>query len=638
MSSRKATDSIEDSPMLTIASNNEEMEKCDAATSTRLNNQDSSNTLIGPSQTNTANAGHDDGILKTKKTEKYYESNAGDGSKATDQYVEGWGLVFTLFSCFASLFIVALDQTIISTILTKVGNKFDAFSQIGWLTSGFLLPMACLAPSYGKISIAFGRKNTILVGIVIFEIGSLIAALSQNMNMLIGGRVIQGVGGGAVQAMVIVILSESVPISKRALSMTLLGVTFSVASVIGPFIGGAFSTHVTWRWCFYINLPIGGVSFIFLFFGFNPPRAKGDILEKLKKIDYLGTVLLSGGLVLLLLGITFGGVDFPWRSAAVICCFVIGGILLIIFTYYNFFVSKIPLLIREVVVVPQIFMCCTCAAFNFAFFMAELTYLAVYFQVIFNASSFQSGIDLLPLIISVTLASMFNGIFMRYSRFVKIPIMVSTSLGIIGNGLLLLLDQHSSSRDRIGLLIVVGVSIGLQFQSSALSAQLNAPNHVEGSLIITTVFLNFTKEAGAAIGIALAQLIFTSTGSNYITSTIKGLDRNSKDYKILSKLDAKTLIQTPTLINSLPSSTKDLVIGQFMKAVKNVFYLCLAFSVISFIASIFTTNKRIPKDDEVYLGSDEEKDDQDEQNEVYTGDRDANCQQSDDLEPGINRK
>lgn len=257
------------------------------------------------------------------RKKKFIESDAGDGSKREDQYLHGPRLALCFVAIFLCLFLVALDQTIIATLLTVVGNKFNGFDRIGWLSAGFLLSMAVFAATWGKISIIFGRKITMFIAVSLFEAGSLMCALANDMNVLIGGRVLAGIGGGGIQSMVFILISEIVPLEVRPLGMAGMGCTFAVASVLGPLIGGAFTSSVSWRWSFYINLPIGGVAAAFFFWAFNPPKTKGGIREKLKMIDYLGTALLSAGLVIFLLALTFGaGNQFSWDSAAVICCFI----------------------------------------------------------------------------------------------------------------------------------------------------------------------------------------------------------------------------------------------------------------------------------------------------------------------------
>lgn len=543
---------------------------------------------------------HDD-----TNNQQYVEADAGDGTKAHEQYLTGFPLFLTISSCIISLFLVALDQTIVSTILTTVGNKFNAFEKIGWLTSGFMLPMACLVPSYGNISIAFGRKWTLVAGIIIFEIGSLISAISNSMSLLIGGRVIQGIGGGSIQAIVMVILTEVVPMNRRSLVFALISVVYSTSSVLGPIIGGALE-KITWRWCFYINLPLGGAALVILMLGFHPPKPQGNVREKLLKIDFIGFVLLTSGLVLVLLALTFGGVNYPWNSGSIIALFTVGGGMLLLFVIWNFKYSANPIILTELIVDWRVLLACLSGMFNFAFFISNLTYLAVYFQVIFNASSLQSGIDLLPMVISVTLASLANSFFIDFTKNVKITMLVSGVLSPLGCGLFLLLDEDSSIGIRIGLLIISGVSIGLQFQSSLLSAQLAVSKDIPGATILVTVFLDFVKNFASTISVTLAQLLYQTTGQKYITDMMGNLPEDSQDYKDLNKYTAAKFISNPEIVQDLPDLAKSLVLSQLMKALENVFYLGLGLAILCFITSLFTTNKKIPKNVEIKKNDDEE--------------------------------
>lgn len=579
---------------------------------------------------------------------KFVQSDAGDGTHAQDHHLKGVHLYLVFASIVASLFIAALDQTIVSTLLTAIADNFNGFNKIGWLTTGYMLPMTCLAPSYGKLAVAFGRKHTLAAGIVVFEIGSLISALANSMDMLIGGRVIQGVGGGAIQAILVVVLLESVPIDKRALAMALIGMTFAIALVCGPFIGGAFTTHVTWRWCFYVNLPVGGLALVLLWVLLHPPPVQGSVLANLRHIDWVGTVLVTLGLVLVLLALTWGGNEYAWGLAAVVVCFVVGGLLLVMWAVWNSCASlrrrakalrppftstasredtgstsredtevptevsmastsespkapsasptfSAPLLEPSVVLVPQILAAATSASFIMAYFMGLINYVAIYFQVMQNASAWQSGVDLLPFVITVSVASAVNGVFMRYAYSVKIPFMVLAILGPVGTGILLLLGRTVSVGARIGLLIPSGVAVGLMFQSSVMSAQLKAPGHIAGAMITATVFVNFTKSLGGVVGTVTSQLMLMTRGRMYL--------ERAAPAGLTVPVDA--LLLSPNLIWELPELVRNVVLDQYLKALHDVFYLNLAFACLALVFAVFTTNHPIPRHDRIEYNNDD---------------------------------
>ncbi|EDK40786.2 hypothetical protein PGUG_04884 [Meyerozyma guilliermondii ATCC 6260] len=531
--------------------------------------------------------------LEKKEKKVFVEADAGDGTHREDHHLHGTQLMMCIFSVFLCLFLYALDQTIVATLLTTVGNKFDGFDRIGWLSSGFLLSTAVLVPSWGKVAMVFGRKITMYAAIVIFEAGSLMCALSNNMNTLIGGRVLAGVGGGGIQSLAFIIISEVVPIEKRPLSMAVMGCTFAVASVLGPLIGGAFTDNVTWRWCFYINLPIGAVAAFVLFFSFKPPKTKGNIREKLKMIDYLGTFLFTSGLVVFLLAITFGsGNDFAWDSAAVIVCFILGTLVLIGWCVYNFGFSKNPLLPWEVVRIIQVSAASLTLFCAFGSFMSGIIYVSIYFQVIHGANAWHSGVDLLPFIIAVVISSIMSGIIIAKSRFVKPFTVIAGALGPLGYGLVSLLEVDSSSSSKIGLLIVPGVSTGMQMQASMIASQVAAPK-TPGGMIYATTYINVARATGGALASALSTAVYSSALKDALSSHLKIASQDIQ--RQLSSVPIDTLVNSTELIKTLSPEAQKFVKDQVMWAIKRVFYMALGFAGLGFISSLFATNHRLPK-------------------------------------------
>lgn len=532
-------------------------------------------------------------VQKGAVDKKFVESNAGDGTTVYQQQLHGIRLYTTFAACFITLFLIGLDQTIVLTILVDVGSLFNAYDKIGWISSSYMLTLAVFAATWGKASIIFGRKYSALVAIALFEAGSLVCALSNNVNTLIGGRVLAGIGGAGIQNVVFIICSESVQISKRPLVFAALGVAFACSSVSGPLIGGALTQHVTWRWCFYINLPLGGVAALAFIFFFNPPKPKGTWKEKILALDYIAVGLLSCGLVLFLLGLTFGGQEFPWKSAAVICLFIFGGLILIAFCVWNFKYSTAPIIPYEIIVVLGCTIPSLVLFFTFFCFMGLSIYFTTYFQIIKNNSAFDTGVHLLALIVPVILSSISTGILMRKTRLIKPYAVFAAFLGCIGTGCLTLWEVDSNLSLQIGLLILPGLSVGCLLQTTMFASQVNAPKS-PGSTILATTLLNFTRALGGTIGGDLSQVVFNSSIRTQLEKSTSAI--LSYGYTIDEMI---TLVNSPSVIQSLDPDLKNILLNSIMSSIKNVFYTSTGVGCLMFILVIFFPNKKVPRDDEV---------------------------------------
>lgn len=539
---------------------------------------------------------------ETKDNEKFFEADAGDGTTRESQYLTGRKLIICTISLLSCLFLFGLDQTIVAPAITIIGNEFDGIDKIGWVGSAFFLPVVVLAVTWGRIAVIFGRKYIMVIAVVIFEAGSLMCALSTNMNLLIGGRALAGVGAGGIQSLTFMILNEIVPIHNRAYMFASLGATFALSSVMGPLIGGALVQNVTWRWCFYINLPIGGAALVGFLLSFNPPLPSGNWRQKLKILDYFGIFLLAAGLVLFLLGLTFGAESqYPWRSGAVITCIVLGALITIGFGVWNFKFSKHRIIPNEVITTIPVLAAAVTFVFDFGFFMANIYYLTIYLQNVIGKSAIGTGVSLLAFIVPVVISSIVSGVLINRTRFVKPFIMFGAILAPIGCGLFTLLDENSGPGARIGLLIPAAVGFGCLVQGLNMSGQLAAPK-VEGGAVMTATFLVFGRALGGAIATILAELIYNTS----LKLLLKSSMANLTDPDLISEFQSINIIAVVSntgLLSTLSPKARQFIRHQMVKAIRNVFYLGLGLSLALLVSSVFTSNARVPKQEEVSQAS-----------------------------------
>ena len=511
----------------------------------------------------------------------------------------GKQLVVCVFANLCCLFLVALDQTITMTILSTIANKFSSFSEITWITTGFVLPLGCLSQVWGQLSIIFGRKASMLTSVVIFEIGSIICAVANSMNMLIGGRAIQGVGGCGIMTCAFMICAEIVTDDKRPMLLSLNGSVFAVATVLGPIVGGVL-TKVSWRWCFWINVCFGALVIPLFTLSFKSDWTGGkgweNLKSKLKQIDYLGIFLVVAALVLLLLGISLG-TTYHWSYPACIGCFVCGVVLCFVFAWWNFTQSEHPILPLIIVKVPGLSMAAAVAFVSFGAFMPTLQFIALYFQIVCQQEALHSGVSMLTNIILTTTAAITIGHLIKVTTLIKPYFILAGLLMSLGIGIFQVLKVTSSPHLMIGLQSICGYGFGLMFQPPMLTAQILAPVpsskektlDAKSSVMMSTAYVTFTRNVGSAFFSEIAQLIYTTT----LRSSLRAIgERENLPMDMVTDL-VSNVDALKTIKKEYGADIETKLRAGFLSSMQNVFWMAFACACLMTIMGFFMADVRV---------------------------------------------
>jgi len=535
------------------------------------------------------NADNNKHLVESQTKGLFRESDAGDGTIREDHILTGSKFYFCVIALILCLFLVALDQMITTAVLTNISDHFHEFNKMTWITAAFLMPMGCFAQVWGRLSINFGRKWIMVIGLILFEIGSLISGIATSMNMFIGGRILQGIGGSCIQSLAMIIATEITTINRKPILFGTLSLTFVVASVLGPIIGGIFGTYVTWRWCFYINLCCAVIIFPLFIFSYKTKPPKGSFRDHFKTIDFMDNFLMVASFVLILIAISFGQTN-SWRATSTICCFTIGGILLIGFIIFNFKFSKYPVIPGDIISKPGVIVSFIGFTMSYSCLMVIMQFLSIYFENVSGHNPLHTGLSLIPSAVSTSGAALFSGIVIQKSRHIKEICVISAILQPVAVGLMQLFKVHEVMGYSIGFQIIIGIGTGLNFQGPMLSALINAPK-TPGSSILTTAFFNFGRSTGAAFFSEIAGAIYTETLKSHIEEVAPLI--NEKKYALSS------IISNTNILNKLGSHDKEIIRDQILKSIKSVFWLSFAISTISLIATIFMSNKKVPEKKDV---------------------------------------
>ena len=518
--------------------------------------------------------GGDDGAGATPAPDR---SMPGVGADGTVVALTHRQILLVFSGLMLGMFLAALDQTIVGTALPTIVNSLHGLNHMSWVVTAYLLTSTISTPLYGKLSDQFGRKGIFQFAIVVFLVGSALAGLSQNMFELIAFRGIQGLGAGGLMAMAMTIIADVVSPRERGRYQGYFGATFALSSIAGPLLGGVFTTYLSWRWIFYINLPIGILALVV-----TSAVLKLPFRRQSHRIDFLGAGLMMVGVTAALLVTVWGGTQYRWGSPVIVVLALTSAAFIGTFVVWEHYAAE-PILPPSLFRIG-VFRTASTVSFLLSMVMfGAIIYLPLYLQLVDGVSIVVSGLLMVPLMLGLLTSSIVSGqIVTRTGRYKPMPI-IGSVLVIVGMVLLSRLGLHTPHLTMSLYVIVLGAGMGMTMQIMVLATQNAVPTDSIGT---GTAAVTFFRSLGGAFGTSLFGAVFIAGLTHWIPRLVPGAAAAGIHVN-------GSFSMSPAELHAFPPPVQHGILDSFVRSLHTVFLVGVPVAVAMLVATLLLYELRV---------------------------------------------